>query len=61
MHNPAALLENETDKLQWHVKIQTDYLILARQPDLITMNNKKKKKELTKFWTLQSQLITENN
>ena len=35
MHNPATFLENETDKLLWDFKIQTDHLISARRPDLI--------------------------
>ena len=25
----------------WDFEIQTDYLILARQPDLVTVNNKR--------------------
>ena len=35
MHNPAAVLENETHKLQWDFNIQTDHLISERRPDLI--------------------------
>ena len=44
MHNPAAILENDTHKLLWD--IQTDHLILARQPDLIVINNNNKKENL---------------
>ncbi len=35
MHNPAPVLENDTHK-------QTDHLILARRPDLIIINQKKR-------------------
>ena len=44
MHNPASVLENDTHKLLWDFDIQTDQLISARRPDLIIINNKKKKK-----------------
>ena len=40
MHNPAAVLENDAHKLLWDFDIQTDHLILARQPD----NNQQKKR-----------------
>ena len=39
MHNPESVLENETHKLLWGFKIQTDHLISARQPDLVRVNN----------------------
>ena len=42
MHNPAPVLENDTHKLLWDFDIQTDHLILARRPDLIIINQKKK-------------------
>ena len=58
MHNPAAVLENGTHKLLWDFDIQTDHLISARRPDLIVINNKKKR-ELAKLWTLQYWLTTE--
>ena len=41
MDNPAAVLENDTHKLQWDFDIQKDHLILARRPDLIIINEKK--------------------
>ena len=41
MHNPVAVLENDIHKLPWYFDIQTDYLISARRPDLIVINNKK--------------------
>ena len=42
MHYPAPVLENDTHKLLWDFNIQTDHLILARRPDLIIINKKKK-------------------
>ena len=42
MHNPAPVLENATHKLLWDFNIQTDHLILARGPDLIIINKKKR-------------------
>ena len=42
MHNPAPVLENDTRKLQWEFNIQTDHLIPARRPYLITIKKKKK-------------------
>ena len=44
MHNPATVLENDPHKLLWDFNIQTDHLIPARRPDLIIINNKKKKR-----------------
>ena len=49
MHNPAAVLENATHKLLWDFNIQTDQLILARRPDLIIINKKKKEKRAYKI------------
>ena len=48
MHNPAAVLENDTQKLLWDFDIQIDHLISARRPDLTVINNKKKKKKKRK-------------
>ena len=42
MHNLVFVLENDTHVLLWDFDIQTDHLILARRPDLIIINNKKK-------------------
>ena len=42
MHNPAPDLENATHKLLWDFKIRKDYIIPARRPDLIIINNKKR-------------------
>ena len=43
MHNPAPVLENDTNKLLRDFDIHTDYLISARRPDLIIINNKRKR------------------
>ena len=50
MHNPASILENDTHKLLWNFNIQTDHLTPARSPDLIIINNKKKR-EFAKLCT----------
>ena len=42
MHNPAAVLENDTHKPLWHFDIQTDHLISARWTVLIIINKKKR-------------------
>ena len=39
-HNPESVLKNETQKILWDFKIQTDHLISARWPDLVTVNKK---------------------
>ena len=44
MHNPESVLEKEKQK-RWDFEIQTDYLILARRPDLVIVSKKKKKKK----------------
>ena len=38
MHNPESILENETHKVLWGFKMQTDLLISARRPDLVIVN-----------------------
>ena len=40
MHNPEFVLENEKHKLLRDFELQTDHLILARQPDLVIVNKK---------------------
>ena len=40
MHNPEFVLENEMHKVLWDFEIQTDHLILARQPDFVRVNKK---------------------
>ena len=43
MHNPESVLENETHKPLRDFDIETDNLISSRRPELIIINNKKKK------------------
>ena len=40
MHNPAPVLENDSNKRLWNFDIQADHLIPARRPDLIKINKK---------------------
>ena len=58
MHNSAPALENDTHKLLWDFDIHTDHLISTGRPDLIIINNNKKR-ELAKLSTLLFQLATE--
>ena len=44
MHKPESTLENETHKILWDFEIQIDYLVLARRPEIVIINKKKKKK-----------------
>ena len=44
MHNAAPVRENDSHKLLWDFNIQTDHLIPARRPDLIIINQKKRKR-----------------
>ena len=57
MHHKAPVLENDAHKLLWDFNIQTDHLIPARRPDLIIINNKKKR-EFAKLSTLLSRRTT---
>ena len=43
MHNSESVLENETHKVLWDFEIQTDHLRSARRPDIVIVNNKKKR------------------
>ena len=58
MHNQVSVLENDTHKLRWNFGIQTDHLISVRRPDLIIINNEKKR-EFAKLSTLLYRLTTE--
>ena len=49
MYNPASVQENDTHKLRWAFDIQTDHLILARTPDLIIINKKKRICKIVNF------------
>ena len=42
MHNPESIQENETQKIIWDFGIKMDHQILARRPDLLTGNKKKR-------------------
>ena len=54
MHKPESVLENETHKIFWDFKIQTDHLIQARRPDVVLI-----KKKITTLWILPFQRTTE--
>ena len=43
------LSQNEMQKLLWDFKRQTNHLILARQPDLIIINKKKRTCRIVDF------------
>ena len=55
MHKLDSVLENETHEILWNFKIQMDHFILARKPDLVLFN-KKKKKQKTKQETNKKNL-----
>ena len=57
MHNPAPVLENATHKLLWDFDIQTDHLILARRPDLMIINKKKRTCKIVDFAVLADHRI----
>ena len=49
MYNLASVLENDTHKLLWDFDKQMDHLILARRPDLIIINKKKRTCRIVDF------------
>ena len=49
MHNPAAVLENDTHKLIWDFNIHADHLTSARRSDLIIINKKKRTCKIVNF------------
>ena len=49
MHNPEAVLENDTHKLLWDFDIHTDHIISARRPGLIIINKKKRPCKIVDF------------
>ena len=49
MHNPAPVLENDSDKPLLDFNIQTDHLIPARRPDLIIINKKTRISKIVDF------------
>ena len=42
MHKPEFILENKTHRIVWDSEIQMDHQILARRPDLVLINKKKR-------------------
>ena len=57
MHNQTSVQENETYELLWDFDIQTDYLISARRPDLIIINNKKRISKIVDFAVTADQRV----
>ena len=49
MHKLESILENETSKSVWDSEIQTDQPILARRPDPVFINKKKRTCYLVDF------------
>ena len=49
MNNTKSVQETETHKILWDFEIQTDNLILAKQPDLVLVNKKKKSHRIMNF------------
>ena len=49
MHNPESILENVMHKLIWYFVIESDHLILVRQPDHVTVNKKKRTYQIVDF------------
>ena len=46
---PSTCPGNDTLKFRWNFDLQTDYLISARRPDLLIINNNNKKREFAKL------------
>ena len=49
MYNPESVLENEMYKILSDFEIQMDHLILARRPELVIVNKKKKTCKIVVF------------
>ena len=49
MHKPESVLKNETHKLLLDFEIQTDHQILARRPDLMIQQIKKRTCQIVDF------------
>ena len=52
MLNPESTSENETHKLLWDLKIQTDHLIPAKRLDQVIINKKKRTCRIVDFAVL---------
>ena len=48
-HVPQAVCENENYKIFWDFSIQTDHVIEARKPDMITVDKKNNKCQIIDF------------
>ena len=49
MHKPESVQENEIHEILWDFGIQTDHPILARRPDIESINKKKRICHLVNF------------
>ena len=49
MHKPESVLENETHNILWDFEVQTDPLILARRPDLVLIDKRKRTCHIVDF------------
>ena len=57
MHNSASVRENETHKLFGYFKIQTDYRISAKRPNLIIIHKKKRTCRFVDFAVLDGHRV----
>ena len=49
IYKPVSVLANEIHKILWDFEIQIDYLMLARKPNLVLINRKKRVGQLVDF------------
>ena len=49
MYKPESIPENEVHRILWTFKIQADHLIVARRPDLVIINKKKRTSSMVNF------------
>ena len=57
IHIPASVPKNDTHKFQEDFDKETDHLILARRPDLIVINKKKRTWKIIDFAVLADHRI----
>ena len=57
MHNSISVLENDTHKLTWDFDKETDYLLSARRPDFMIINNKKRTRKIVVFPVLANHRV----
>ena len=48
-HQPQPVMENESNKILWDFRVQTDNVIEARHPDLITIDKARKHGQIIDF------------